>query len=58
MTTAQTMVKLINVTKILEAANYLKSMGVLEVEPASLVKKYVLANPDINELIAKLPQGE
>lgn len=55
MSTAKTMVKLIALPRILEAARLLEANGLLTngETAADVVKRYVNANPDINEALAK-----
>jgi len=54
--TAITMAKIAKLPLILEAAHLLHSLGLVSEEPASLVKRYVEANPDINKALN--PGGE
>jgi hypothetical protein len=50
---AKTMVKFAMLAKILEAARLLYELGLQEEAPNETVRRYVLANPDINEALAR-----
>lgn len=49
-----TMVKLSALTDILNAAHVLHQHGLITDAPHTFVKRYVEANPDINEALASL----
>ena len=50
----ETMAKIAALPKILEAAQLLHEFGLQQETPNETVRRYVLANPDINETIARL----
>jgi acyl carrier protein len=54
MNAAETMTKMAMLPRILEAANLLKNLGLIDTEPNELIKKYVGENPDINETFSKM----
>lgn len=45
--------KIAMLPRILEAATLLHELGLLEEQPNEPVRRYILANPDINQYIAK-----
>jgi len=47
-TPKETLIKFMMLSDILKAASLLHELKLIEEEPAAIVKKYVLANPDIN----------
>lgn len=49
-----TLTKFALLAQILEAATLLHSLGLVKEAPNTFVKKYVEANPDINEAMKKL----
>lgn len=55
MSVAKTMVKMAALADILRAAQVLERHGLLQpgVKAADVVKRYVEANPDINEALAR-----
>ncbi len=50
---AEALEKIATLPKILEAATFLHNLGLLDVLPNEVVKRYMGANPDINELFGK-----
>jgi hypothetical protein len=48
-----TMMKIARLPDILKAASLLKFCGLIEEEPAEVVKRYVNKNPDINKAMGK-----
>lgn len=52
-----TLAKMAELPKILEAAHVLKRHGLIDEEPTVVVKRYVQANPDINQALADLPHN-
>lgn len=53
MNTSVTLAKIATLPKILEAAQLMYELGLTMEQPSAVVKRYVLANPDINEYLAK-----
>ena len=53
MNTSVALAKIATLPKILEAAKLMYELGLSTEEPHTVVKRYVLANPDINEYLAK-----
>jgi len=53
MNTSVTLAKIATLPKILEAAKLMYELGLSQEQPNEVVKRYVLANPDINEYLAK-----
>jgi hypothetical protein len=53
MNTSVTLAKIATLPKILEAAKLLFELGLIDELPAAVVKRYVLANPDINEFLGR-----
>lgn len=51
--TAVTLAKIATLPKILEAAKLMFELGLSTEEPHAVVKRYVTANPDINEFLAR-----
>ena len=49
----RTLAKIANLPKILESAAFLENLGLLDEPAHAVVKRYVQANPDINEYIGK-----
>lgn len=52
MNVASVMVKMAKLPDIFAAAQLLHNLKLLEATPAEIVKKYVAANPEINEALA------
>jgi len=53
MNTSITLAKIATLPKLLEAAKLMYELGLSQELPNEVVKRYVLANPDINEYLAK-----
>ena len=53
MNIAKVMTKIAALPRILEAAKLLHDLRLLNEQPAAVVKRYVEANPDINDALAK-----
>jgi hypothetical protein len=49
----KTLAKIATLPRLLDAATLLKSHGLIDGEPHEYVKRYVLANPDINATLLK-----
>lgn len=54
MSVAQVMTKMATMADILKAATLLHKLGLVGEEPHTFVKRYVQANPDINEALSKV----
>lgn len=53
MNIARAMAKMANLPRILSAAQVLHDAGLITEAPNEVVKRYVLANPEINEMLAR-----
>ena len=56
--TTETMVKLARLPDFLSAARLLYQFGLIDEEPAAIIKRYVQANPDINAAIGSAFSSE
>lgn len=51
-----TLMKIARMPDILKAASLLKFCGLIDEEPAEVVRRYVNKNPDINQAISKVSE--
>jgi hypothetical protein len=52
-----TAAKLANVMEVFKAASLLHQLGLQTESPADTLKRYIAANPDINDFVSRHPDG-